>query len=189
MRELGFILQKRSYWCALFALIGLLLIFLAWNWAYKDVFGQRASLVSSYSTYHQQANAKQLESSVNDSLIAATNEVSEIREKLSYQSEVRNSAEIIPFVVKALDGISEKYNVKLKGVKPMAPEVVLMLEERPFDITISGEYKNLFAWVTEAEDSLSPMGIKSFQLRPGGADEGVEMWVRVVSYRLPGEQQ
>ncbi len=70
MRELGFILQKRAYWSSLFALIGLLLILAAWKWGYKDMYGQRAGLASSYSAYRQQANSQQSGSSVNDSLIA-----------------------------------------------------------------------------------------------------------------------
>lgn len=187
MRDLGLMLQKRSYWCSLFVLISLTLVLLAWKWAYQDLYKQRASLQTAQSAYRQQASAQESPVSLNNSLQTANDEVSEIKEKLYFQSEVRNSAELIPFVVKVLDGLSAKHDVKLEGVKPVAPAIVLMLEERPFDITISGDYKNLFEWVKDAEESLSPMAIKSFQLRPKRSDSNVEMHVRVVSYRLSGE--
>ena len=189
MIELGPLLKKRGYWCSLFSLLGIALLLVAWKLYFEDINKKRVSLKLNYTAYQQQVSLQESRDSMKDSLQVATNEVSKIKEKLHFQSEVRNSAEIIPYVVKLLDNISTKYAVKLKSVKPLVPEVVLMLEERPFDIEISGDYRNLFEWVTEAEEVLDPMAIKSFQIRPGRASEGVEMQVRVVSYRLPGELQ
>lgn len=188
MRAFDFILQKRFNWCSLFVLISLTLMLLAWKWAFQDLYKQRMSLAVALTAYQQQTSAQESSMSVNNSLQVANDEMSEIRDKLLFQSEARNSAELIPFVVKVLDRISAKHNVKLQGVKPLSPVVVLMLEERPFDITISGNYKNLFAWVKDAEKSLSPMAIKSFKLNAGRTGSDVEMRVIVVSYRLPGEQ-
>lgn len=189
MRELGFVLQKRSHWCSLFLLLSLLLLAAAWKLAYQDLFDQRVSLSSAYSTYHQQLVAQESRVSVNNSLQSATDDISNIKQQLLFQSEERNSAEMIPFVVKALDEISAKHHVVLQGVKPLAAKIVLMLEERPFDITIRGDYKNLYDWVVEAEKSLSPMAIQSFQLVSRGRGAGIEMRLRVASYRMPGEPQ
>lgn len=188
MNVFGNILQKRRYWCSIFVLMGVFSVMAAWKFGYQEMFEQRERLRSAYTGYQQQVVAQESNLSVESSLQTAANEVGEIRQKLLFQSEERNSAEIIPFVVKVLDEISARHDVTLDGVKPLAPQVVLMLEERPFDITIRGDYKDLFEWVLEAEESLSPMSIKSFQLNPGGRDTDVEMRLRVVSYRLPRER-
>ena len=116
-------------------------------------------------------------------------ELTQLRKQLYFQSEGRQSSEIVPYVVGVLDGISRKYNIRLLGVTPLEVTKVLMLEELPFDITISGSYRQIYQWMAEAEQALNPMAVKFFSISPSRSEPGVTMKMRVVSYRLPLEEE
>ncbi len=151
----------------------------------KDSIEQNIQLVKSFSEAKNQLKTSDSSAQLSRQLNAGELAIKSLGQKLYLQSEGRDSNVIVPFVVSALDAISYKYNVKLRGVIPLEAKQVLMLEEMPFDITISGSYTQIYEWLIEAEQALNPMAVKNFSINPSNREHGVTMKMRVVSYRLP----
>ncbi len=179
---------SRLFRSALFGLILLFVMTVFFNLAIKEPLKKKLELTESNNMLQSQIMQGDALKSLNSRLNKAENELDEIKKKLYFQSEGRNSNEIVPYVVKVLYEISKKYNIRLQGVTPLEVKRVLMLEELPFDISISGSYPQIYNWLSEAESALNPIAVKHFSIRPASREPGVAMKMRVVSYRLPAEE-
>ena len=147
-----------------------------------------AQLSNTYSQAQENLNRSESSQTLARVLEENEKELDHLRKQLYFQSEGRQSSEIVPYVVSVLDGISRKYGIRLLGVTPLEVKKVLMLEEMPFDITIAGSYRQIYQWLAEAEEALNPMAVKFFSIVPTRAESGVTMKLRAVSYRLPLEE-
>ncbi|MCB1753932.1 MAG: type 4a pilus biogenesis protein PilO [Gammaproteobacteria bacterium] len=181
-------LQSRKSWLALFTAVLLVFLLVLFNVLFKDAWQQKRQLADSYNNVQRQLDQTKALESLNLEREEISSELESIRKKLYFRSEGRNSAEIVPYVIGILDDISARFGVRLEAVKPLEVHKVLMLEEMPFDITISGPYKNIYRWLGEAEEALNPMAVKNFTINPYIKGQGVIMKMRVVSYRLPMEK-
>ena len=92
---------------------------------------------------------------------------------------------MVSHIIGQLDALAVRHQVDLVGVKPGALGEVLSFAEVPFDVEVTGRYFDLFAWLQEAEKELRPMVVKQFRMTPGARETGVQMSLRVVSYRAP----
>jgi hypothetical protein len=70
------------------------------------------------------------------------------------------------FVIGQLQGISWRNNIELMGVKPGKGNIIQAMEETLFDVKISGDYFDIYAWLQELDDQLGFIAIKSFTIRP-----------------------
>ena len=61
------------------------------------------------------------------------------------------------YIVDRLDHLSAAHEVELVGVTPGEPEEVLMFDEVPYDVEVSGEYFALFRWLREVERDPDPV--------------------------------
>ncbi len=154
----------------------------------KDPLDENRRLSAAFSDAEIQLTEAGVSDQLSHKLDKDETELEDLRKKLYFQSEGRQSSEIVPYVVSILDEISRKYNIRLTGVTPLEVKNILMLEELPFDITISGSYPQIYQWLAEAEEALDPMAVKNFTINPSSRDFGVTMKMRVVSYRLPMEE-
>ena len=94
-------------------------------------------------------------------------------------------SQMVSHIIGQLDALAVRHRVDLMSVKPGPRGEVLSFAEVPFDVEIAGGYFDLFAWLQEAETELRPMVVKQFRMAPGARDAGIQMSLRVVSYRAP----
>ena len=86
------------------------------------------------------------------------------------------------FVISRLDRLAGAHGIRLVSVRPGDVGQVLMFDEFPYDVSVSGDYFALVRWLGEVESELRPMNVKQFQLSRG-PEADVSMRVRLVSYR------
>jgi Tfp pilus assembly protein PilO len=107
------------------------------------------------------------------------------------ESELYGSTPAVPVsqmashVIGLLDGLADRFSVRLAGVKPGATGEVLGFTEVPFDVQVHGEYPRLIAWLEAAEKGLRPLVVKQFRIEPVADGDELRMELRVVSYRAP----
>jgi hypothetical protein len=90
------------------------------------------------------------------------------------------------FVIGRLQGISWRNNVELRGVKPGKGAVVQIFREVLFDVEVSGDYFDLFAWLQELRKELGFVVVKQFFMRPLERDKDnprLSVKLTIVSYR------
>jgi len=90
------------------------------------------------------------------------------------------------FVIGRLQGISWRNHVELRGVKPGKGEVVRIFREVLFDVEVSGDYFDLFAWLQELRRELGFVVVKQFAIRPLERDKEnprLSVKLTIVSYR------
>ena len=90
------------------------------------------------------------------------------------------------FVIGRLQGISWRNNVELRGVKPGKGEVVRIFREVLFDVEVSSDYFDLFAWLQELRKELGFVVVKQFVIRPLERDKDnprLSVKLTIVSYR------
>lgn len=110
-------------------------------------------------------------------------EVRDLEEFLYGQTPQHSASEMVSYIIGQLDVLATKHEVQLIGVKPGSVARVLMFEEIPFDVEVSGSYLHLFGWLQEAQRALHPMVLKEFHIAAGAEDEALRVSLRVVSYR------
>jgi hypothetical protein len=94
------------------------------------------------------------------------------------------------FVIGRLQGISWRNNMELRAVTPGKGDAVLMFEEVLFDVEVSGEYFDLFAWLHDLGEELGYVVVKHFSIGPdsrGAEDTRLNARFTVVSYREVGD--
>jgi hypothetical protein len=93
------------------------------------------------------------------------------------------------FIIGRLQRISWRNNMELRSVKPGKGGAVHMFEEVLFDVEVSGEYFDLYAWLQELGEELGYVVVKHFSIgQQSGADAGARVKARltIVSYREAG---
>lgn len=116
---------------------------------------------------------------------ALETELRALRESLFGGSSAVPRRQIESFVIDSLDRLAGSHRVQLLGVEPEQPAQLLMFEELPFSIRVSGGYADLYGWLTEAENALRPMVVKQFSMVPARDRSSVTMELRLVAYRTP----
>ncbi len=94
--------------------------------------------------------------------------------------------QMVSYIIGELDRLSDRHAIRLISVRPGDPSRVLIFEEIPFDVEVSGQYFDLFKWLQDTERELRPMVLKQFRIRPGGERDLLNMSLRLVSYRTKG---
>jgi Tfp pilus assembly protein PilO len=90
------------------------------------------------------------------------------------------------YVIGRLQAISWKNSVKLLGVRPGTATTVTSLEEIPFNVEVSGDYFDLYAWLQDLGAELGFLAIRQFNISPldsGGAVSDLKASLTLVSYR------
>ncbi|NIR31004.1 MAG: type 4a pilus biogenesis protein PilO [Gammaproteobacteria bacterium] len=152
--------------------------------------------IKDYVRLHRLANASAMEirterREVSDARVRQLEqEVERLEQTLYGQTPQLASSEMVSYIIGQLDVLAKRHGVQLVGVKPGSVARVLMFEEIPFDVEVSGSYVHLFDWLQEAERALHPMVMKEFHIAEGAGHPRLNMKLRVVSYRpYEGEQR
>ena len=94
------------------------------------------------------------------------------------------------FIIGRLQGISWRNNMELRSVKPGKGDAVQMFEEVLFDVEVSGDYFDLFAWLQELGDELGFVVVKHFAIKQAASaasDNLINARLTIVSYREAGD--
>ena len=91
---------------------------------------------------------------------------------------------MVPHIIGALDKIANRHKVNLASVKPQNTESLFTFREVPFQIEISGEYFNLFAWLRDVENELGPIVIKQFDISSIAQSNDRRMILTIASYQF-----
>jgi Tfp pilus assembly protein PilO len=85
-----------------------------------------------------------------------------------------------------LQEISLKNRVRLLGVRPGTGSTMRSLEVIPFNVEVSGDYFDLYAWTRDFSDELGFMAVSHFNISPlNSVDSSLELKasLTIVSYR------
>lgn len=94
--------------------------------------------------------------------------------------------EMESFIIGRLQTISWRNNVELLRVTPGHGSTVRVFEEVLFEVSISGDYFDIFNWLQALDDELGFVVVKRFALQPdSGSDTGERLKANftIVSYR------
>ena len=116
-------------------------------------------------------------------ILQAEREVEDLRNTLYGGAANIPRAEIESFVVDALDRISEVHGVRLLGITPDVSDRVLMFEELPYTVEVSGSFFALHKWLYTVERELRPMVVKRFELSPSRDRSVITLNLKIVAYR------
>lgn len=90
------------------------------------------------------------------------------------------------FIIGRLQGISWRNKMVLHTVTPGKGDVVRMFEEVLFDVEVSGEYFDLFAWLQDLSEELGYVVVKHFSIATGkqkDSETRLNARFTIVSYR------
>ena len=91
------------------------------------------------------------------------------------------------YIIERLDAISGRYAVELMGVDPGESRSVVSFEEHTYEVEANGSFFAVFEWLQELEVELRPLVVNEFGLSPDRTSGGVQLSVRLASYR-PAEE-
>ena len=86
----------------------------------------------------------------------------------------------------ALVGLQEELEglrQRLVGVRPLAIGEVLMFDELPYEVEVTGSYMRLWDWLRDMEAELRPMVVNSYELERRTNATSVSLKLRLVAYR------
>jgi Tfp pilus assembly protein PilO len=90
------------------------------------------------------------------------------------------------FIVGRLQNISWRNDVELQSVKPGKGNIVKVFEEIVFNVEITGDYFDLYAWLQDLGEELGFIVVKQFSISPLGTDKTAPRLradLTIVSYR------
>ncbi len=114
---------------------------------------------------------------------ALSQEVEELRTRLYGGSSAVPLREMESYVIQTLDRISARHDVELVGVRPREIGQVLMFDELPYDVEVTGSYLRLWDWLRAIETELRPMVVNSYELSRTQSADPVSLTLRLVAYR------
>jgi Tfp pilus assembly protein PilO len=95
---------------------------------------------------------------------------------------------MVAYIIGELDKSAKRHQVNLTSVKPQNPEILFTFKELPFQVEISGDYFNLFAWLKDIEKNLGSIVIKKFHLSAGESNKQKKMFLTIAAYQFEDEK-
>ena len=124
--------------------------------------------------------------SMNSEIEKAEKEIAMLDRSLHGEVLDMPSRKMEAYVIGRLQEISWKNSIKLLGVRPGTANTVTSLEEIPFNVEVSGDYFDLYAWLQDLGLELGFLAIRHFNISPlvsGNADSDLKASLTLVSYR------
>ena len=116
-------------------------------------------------------------------LVSLRREVEELQQRLYGGPSSVPLREMESYVIQTLDRISARHRVELVGVRPLAIGEVLMFDELPYEVEVTGSYMRLWDWLRDMEADLRPMVVNSYELERRTNATSVSLKLRLVAYR------
>ncbi len=116
-------------------------------------------------------------------LVGLQEELEGLRQRLYGGPSSVPLREMESYVIQTLDRISARHRVELVGVRPLAIGEVLMFDELPYEVEVTGSYMRLWDWLRDMELDLRPMVVNSYELERRTKATSVSLKLRLVAYR------
>lgn len=146
--------------------------------AYRDLASKRALAAQGVLADPEAAEAQ---------IVQLQSHIEDLENRLYGGSARVPTRETESFVIDSLDRISGQRGTSLVSVKPGEPGTVLMFEELPYDVKVTGPYLSLYEWLQDVENDLRPMVVKQFSMAPARGSDHVSLDLRLVAYRSGGQ--
>ena len=124
-----------------------------------------------------------------DEIRAAELRVAELERELHGDMVDKSDNELEAFVLGRMQGISWRNDIELRSVKPSKGNRVLDFEEVRFEVQVTGDYFDLFAWLRDLNEELGFVVVKRFNLRAterNVSEPRLTATFTIVSYRGTG---
>ncbi len=178
--------QPPKVYISLMLILCLISIGGGFQYLFKPLLSKRSVLISEFTKAKDmidQSQSAQLPSLLQNK----QKTVDELLVQLRKESEQRSKGDDIPGVLLTLDKISENNNVTLSGVDPLGSKRVNLFDELEFNIRLNGSYKDIFSWLSEAEETMQPMSVERIHIVPSSKSGEVSVQLKTISYLLPSE--
>jgi Tfp pilus assembly protein PilO len=117
-------------------------------------------------------------------ILKTESEIAILKKELNGTDTNLHAKQLVSHVIKQLDQISKDLNVTLIGVTPGEEKDILMFEETPFHIEISGNYHDLYHWLVNVKSILNPLIVKEFEIMThNSTEESRIMRLTISSFR------
>lgn len=118
-------------------------------------------------------------------LSLVTGELKQLTEKLHGQLRVPASDdEMAPALIAALDQSASRHGLTLASVSPQERKRVSVFENIPFEVSATGAYLPLCAWMLDFETSLGNNAtVSEFDMKTAGASGKVSLSMNIALYR------
>lgn len=123
---------------------------------------------------------------LNQEMATLRGEVDTLNQKLHGDMLNLPEKQVESFIIGRLQGISWRNNVELTSVKPGKGGKVQAFEEILFNVNVSGNYFDLYAWLHDLGDELGFVVVKNFNIRvkdKATIDPRLTASMTIVSYR------
>ena len=115
------------------------------------------------------------------------NDITILKQTLQGNHSGLHAKQLESYLITQLDQMAERHGVILNGVTPGSKTEVLMFNELPFHIQITGAYEHLYSWLDEVETKLGPIAVKKFEIHSrDNSNEIQELRLTIVSYQHNG---
>lgn len=78
--------------------------------------------------------------------------------------------------------LSKQHGVALNSVSPRTPGKLMQYQEIPFDLEVVGGYREVMAWLIDAEQSIPSLAVNTFEVMPTDKAGAVMMKARLPIY-------
>jgi hypothetical protein len=82
--------------------------------------------------------------------------------------------------------LAARHQVKLGGTAPLADKNTVVFEQSGIEVSASGRYADLVAWMDAIEKSRPNLAIDGFNMAPGDTPGQVNITLRIAAYRQLG---
>ena len=114
------------------------------------------------------------------------NKIREMQLKLHGEAGDMPVNEMEAFLVGRLQGLAWESGIELAGVRPGQAKRIMEFEEMSFKVDVTGEYRNLYQWLSRIGDRLGFMLVSHYEISLTGrkSDQtNLKMQVTMVFYR------
>ena len=103
---------------------------------------------------------------LDDQIISLDVDIESLQRRLHGDMASLPLKEIESHVVGKLQQVSWQNDVQLLGIEPSVGATVETFHEILFQVTLAGEYPNMYQWLREVSDDLGFVLVRQFEMRP-----------------------
>lgn len=97
--------------------------------------------------------------------------IEDLRYRLHGDMATLPPQQIEAFIIGRLQKVSWNNDIELVSVEPLSGERIEVFQETLFNVSLTGKYRDLYRWLSEARTELGFVVVKEFELRRGGNDD------------------
>lgn len=162
------------------AVIGLLSL-LSWKTVFKAPISQYMQLKEEHALFEL---TQYDPSAMNNEIRLLSNSINQLQKEMFGETHNIPPRQMTAHIIAQLDQLSSRHNVKLKGIKPLERSKILMFEQLPFDIEVTGRYLDLYHWLNDIDEKLGPLAVTQFTINTASKGRDLNLRLKLASYKV-----